>query len=77
MKVRAYQKGQLAQMYYPWCGYRPALRRFACDLERALTLRDDLRRTGWVPHNRIFTPQQVQLIFDTLGDPRGTLNDRK
>ena len=49
MKVRAYQKGQLAQMYYPWCGYRPALRRFACDLERALTLRDDLRRTGWVP----------------------------
>ena len=35
----------------------------------ALTLRDDLRRTGWVPHNRIFTPQQVQLIFDTLGEP--------
>ena len=57
------------QMYYPWCGYRPALRRFACDLERALTLRDDLRRTGWVPHNRIFTPQQVQLIFNTLGEP--------
>ena len=54
---------------YPWCGYRPALRRFACDLERALTLRDDLRRTGWVPHNRIFTPQQVQLIFNTLGEP--------
>ena len=52
-----------------WCGYRPAVRRFACDLERALTLRDDLRRTGWVPHNRIFTPQQVQLIFDTLGEP--------
>ena len=57
------------QMYYPWCGYRPALRRFACDLERALTLRDDLRRTGWVPHNRIFTPQQVRLIFNTLGEP--------
>ena len=69
MKIRAYQKGQLAQMYYPWCGYRPALRRFANDLERARTLHDDLRRTGWHPANRIFTPMQVQLIFEALGEP--------
>ena len=69
MKIRAYQKGQLAQMYYPWCGKRAALRRFALDLERALTLCEDLRRTGWVPPNRIFTPQQVRLIIDTLGEP--------
>ena len=69
MKIRAYQKGQLAQMYYPWCGYRPALRRFANDLKRARTLHDDLRSTGWHPANRIFTPMQVQLIFEALGEP--------
>ena len=69
MKIRAYQKGQLAMLYYPWCGYRPALRRFANDLERALMLKEDLMRTGWVPKSRVLTPQQVRLIFDTLGEP--------
>lgn len=69
LKIRAYQKGQLAQLYYPWCGYRPALRRFTADLKRATALCDDLRRTGWVPSNRIFTPLQVRLIFEALGEP--------
>ena len=69
MKIRAYQKGQLAQMYYPWCDYRPALRRFAQDLARAHQLREDLRKTGWLPSCRVFTPKQVQLIFEALGEP--------
>ena len=69
VKIRAYQKGQLAQMYYPWCGYRQALANFKRDLERATELMDTLRRTGWDDRNRVLTPLQVRFIFDALGEP--------
>lgn len=69
MKIRAYQKGQLAQMFYPWCGKRAALRRFAQDLDRALTLKEELQLTGWSETTRVLTPQQVKLIVETIGDP--------
>lgn len=69
MRIRAYQKGELAQMYYPWCSRRHAVRCLNRDIEHAWTLRRLLQQTGWRPDNRILTPQQVTLIFNKLGEP--------
>ena len=69
MQTRAYQKGELAALYYPWCSHRQSLRRFREDLELASELNMRLRQTGWRPSRRVFTPLQVRLIFETLGEP--------
>ena len=69
MQIRAYQKGELAQMYYPWCGKRQALSNFNRDVQRSWALCRGLRRMGWRPANRIFTERQSELIFKILGEP--------
>lgn len=69
MKIRAYQKGELAQMYYPWCGSRQALKRFNADLEAALSLRQQLNASGWTATKRVLSPYQVKLIIDHMGEP--------
>ena len=69
MITRAYQKGELAALYYPWCSQRQALRCFRNDLELASELNQRLRQTGWRPSRRVLTPLQVRLIFETLGEP--------
>ena len=69
MKIRAYQKGELALMYYPWCCRHQAVRCLNRDIDKAWTLRRMLKQTGWKPNNRVFTPQQVSLILSKLGEP--------
>ncbi|MBQ9285067.1 MAG: DUF4248 domain-containing protein [Bacteroidaceae bacterium] len=69
MMIRAYQKGELAAMYYPWCSQRQALRCFRRDLELATELNQRLQLTGWRPSRRVLTPVQVRLIFEALGEP--------
>ncbi len=69
MITRAYQKGELASLYYPWCSQRQALRHFARDLEYSTDLNSRLRAIGWRPTHRLFNPQQVMLIFEHFGEP--------
>ena len=68
-RIRAYGKGELAQMYYPNCTLSWALRLFQADLERAPGLTDALRRWGWTPRQRLLRHAWVRLIFDGIGPP--------
>ncbi|MBO4800522.1 MAG: DUF4248 domain-containing protein [Bacteroidaceae bacterium] len=69
MQIRAYQKGELAQMYYPWCGKRHALRSFNKDVTHCHRLSKDLRRMGWTSQRRVLTERMVHLIIRALGEP--------
>ena len=69
MKIRAYGKGELAQLYCPnitaasarkklmqWIGYYPHLM-------------ENLQAIGFSNASRSFTPAQVRLIVEALGEP--------
>ena len=68
MKIKAYGKGELAQLYCPnitvasarkklmqWIGYYPHLM-------------ENLQAIGFSNASRSFTPAQVNLIVDSLGE---------
>ncbi len=67
--IRCYGKGELAQIYLPNVLYRSALKSFNEWLERAPGLMAALEEAGYTPASRRYTPAQVRLIVDALGEP--------
>lgn len=68
-EIKAYGKGELAQLYNPGMGVRSALRTLSVWIKRNGALDDKLRETGLVPCCKIYTPRQVKLIVEYLGEP--------
>lgn len=68
-EIKAYGKGELAQLYNPGMGARSALRTLSVWIKRNGVLDDKLRETGLVPYCKIYTPRQVKLIVEYLGEP--------
>ena len=67
--VRAYTKSELAQLYAPYVCPRAACKKLQMWIERNDELCDALQRSGLAPHSKTFTPYQVRLIVDALGEP--------
>ncbi|MDR0894601.1 MAG: DUF4248 domain-containing protein [Prevotellaceae bacterium] len=67
--IRRYGKGELASLYMPDILCSSALRQFNEWLATAPGLTDRLRATGLQPGARQYTPQQVSLIVEALGEP--------
>lgn len=67
--MRTYSKMELAQLYMPTLSpftARLQLMRWIADNDE---LQQALRATGYNKHNKLFTPKQVELIFNHLGEP--------
>ncbi len=69
MDIVAMPKRELAQMYAPDLTPRAAVNRLMDWIRRHPTLTDELSRTGYRKTARVFTPRQVHLILDYLGEP--------
>ena len=67
--VKAYGKGELAEMYYPDSNPSWALRLFNADLRRMPGLTDALRARGWQPTTRLLRTDWVRIIFEAIGPP--------
>ena len=67
--VKTYGLGELAQMYNPQLTNAAARKKLYVWMNRHPTLMSDLRKTGYEDKQRTFTPLQVSLIFDALGEP--------
>ena len=67
--VRAYTKSELAQLYAPAIGERAACKKLLTWIKRNAELHDALLRSGLTPHSKEYTPYQVRLIVDALGEP--------
>ena len=67
--LRAYTKSELAQLYAPFVCSRAACKKLQMWIERNTELCDALQRSGLAPHSKTFTPYQVRLIVDALGEP--------
>lgn len=67
--IRGYGKGELAMMYMPGICRCGALKQFNRWLERNVRLTEELRATGYDSTVRLFTPKQVSLIVEYIGEP--------
>ena len=67
--IRVYAKSELAQLYTPNICPRAACKKLQMWIERNTELCDALQRSGLAPHSKTFTPYQVRLIVDALGEP--------
>lgn len=67
--VRGYGKGELAMLYMPGICRCGALKQFNRWIERNTRLMAELIETGYSGTERIFTPKQVELIVEYIGEP--------
>lgn len=62
-------KSQLAKAYSTELSYDSARKRLISWMDRHPTLMKRLEATGYRRNSRVFTPAQVKIIFDCLGEP--------
>ena len=69
MKIRAYGKGELAQLYCPNITTAAARKKLMLWINLYPNLMEALHQAGFSDATRSFTPAQVKLIVDALGEP--------
>lgn len=67
--VRAYTKSELAHLYNPQMTVKNATQVLRRWIQHNQELHNALISLGYTDRSRIFTPRQVQLIIDILGEP--------
>lgn len=71
MEAKMYYKSTLAQAYFPdqACQIESSVHRLTRWIRNNRALSAALLATGYRPQQKHYTPQQVQLIFEYLGEP--------
>ncbi|MCR5780342.1 MAG: DUF4248 domain-containing protein [Bacteroidaceae bacterium] len=67
--VRAYSKKELALMYFPDSTPRTAVSHLMSWIRRCTRLWNLLQATGYQTTCKTFTPRQVRVIVEQLGEP--------
>ncbi|MCF0257876.1 DUF4248 domain-containing protein [Bacteroides heparinolyticus] len=67
--IHSYGKGELASLYLPNVCQQTAVNRFNKWIRTSPGLEQRLMATGLRPTSRHYTPAQVKLIVDALGEP--------
>ena len=68
-KVREYGRMELAQAYCPGIAPESAWRKFRKWIQQFPGLEERLGAIGYTSRSRSFTPAQVRMIVDALGEP--------
>ena len=69
MKIRSYAKQELACMYFPEATPHTAVNRLTRWIRRCRPLRQQIRDCQLSKHAKFFTPKEVALIIEYLGEP--------
>ncbi len=67
--LRAYTKKELALMYFPDSTPRTAVSHLMSWIRHCTALWQQLQGTGYEPTSKTFTPRQVRIIVEQLGEP--------
>ena len=67
--IRAYTKKELALMYFPDSQPRTAVNHLMAWVRRCTPLWEQLLATGYSTTGKAFTPRQVRLVVEYLGEP--------
>ena len=68
-KIRPYGRTELAQLYSPDIAPESAWKKFKRWINHHPTLSAQLRESGYNDRQRTFTPLQVTIIIEALGEP--------
>lgn len=69
-RIRPYSKRELARLYFPDTLLdESAVANLRNLIKRNAELIDELKKAHYRPHNKMFTPRQVRIITDFLGEP--------
>lgn len=68
-KNRVWGHMELAQLYFPGILSKSASSQFSHWISRDEELLVELRKAGYRKGQRIYTPRQVAILTDHLGDP--------
>lgn len=69
MKIRTYGKSELALLYCPHITAAAARKKLSLWINTYPHLQENLQRIGLTDLSRSYTPAQVRLIVDALGEP--------
>lgn len=67
--LRAYGRTELAQAYCPQLSAGAAWQKLWAWINLYPGLPERLKAIGYSPHQRVFTPRQVAMIVEALGEP--------
>lgn len=68
-KIKSYGRTELALLYSPDDTPQSAYRKLCRWINRYPHLNEDLCRAGYNHNTRTYTPNQVRLIVEALGEP--------
>lgn len=68
-RLRAYGRTELAQAYNPHLSPGAAWQKLSLWINLYPGLSEQLSAIGYTPHQRVFTPRQVAMIVEALGEP--------
>jgi hypothetical protein len=68
-RIRCYGKGELALVYFPGKSPKVASKAFKKFIDEHPGLTEKLAKTGLKPLSKTYTPAQVKLIIEALGEP--------
>lgn len=69
MRIRIYQKQELAKLYFPECSDHGATNSLLRMIKHCKPLMNELQTMGYNPHLKYFTTHQVDRITHFLGKP--------
>lgn len=70
IQIRFYRKSELARLYFPQAkDGHTAVTNLKYWINRNPRLKAGLQALGDTKYSRLYTPQQVRLLFDILGEP--------
>ncbi len=68
-QVRTYTKKELGQMYFPHSTHQAAVNHLMKWICRCTPLLNQLYEIGYDKRSKDFTPRQIKLIVEFLGEP--------
>ena len=69
-RICPYTKRELAKLYFPFTeNTKSAVANLRNLLKRNEELMEELQNAGYQPYDKCFTPRQVRLIVEFLGEP--------
>ena len=68
-KTKSYGVGELACLFLPTLNCRSASNQFRTWIKKNEKLKQELIEAGFQNRQKIYTPKQVQIIIEHLGEP--------
>lgn len=71
--IRSYSKSELAMLYSPYITPKAAVRKLNRWIAIKPGLTERLSQSGVLPNAKCYTPFQVYIIVEALGEPEGEM----